>query len=88
MAAITAWRRHVTYDGDMLILLAKTNWGVLGTWAGVAVALLALVVGSVIQLRKRSSDGASRITQRSGRGSKNYQAGRDLTIGGDKKKDG
>lgn len=64
----------------MEIILAKTDWAVIGTWAGVIVALAGLIVGTMLALRKHRNGGDVHQTQRAGGGSTNYQAGGDLTV--------
>lgn len=63
----------------MGITLAATDWAVIGTWAGVIVALAGLFV-AMLQLRKHRNGGNVHQRQRGGRGSTNYQAAGDLTV--------
>jgi len=64
----------------MELTFAAANWAVLGTWAGVVIALAALVIGTVLQLRKRRDNSDINQRQQSGSDSENYQAGRDITL--------
>lgn len=64
----------------MELTLAAADWAVLGTWAGVVIALAALITGTVLQLRKRRDNSDISQRQQSGPNSDNYQAGRDITL--------
>jgi hypothetical protein len=65
-------------------VLGEIDWGDAPAWVAAGIAFLGVVLGA-LQLKKRASRRPERIrqTQRGGHKSRNYQAGRDLTINGD-----
>lgn len=72
--------RGWNYGCTMELMFAATDWAVLGTWAGVVIALAALIIGTLLQLRKRHANSDLRQHQQGGANSENYQAGRDVTL--------
>jgi len=59
------------------VLWAAVDWEVIGTWVGVGVSVLAIIIGIMVSF---GSGRSVRQRQRGGRGSVNYQAAGDLHV--------